>query len=484
MGPPAQSERPLRDFLRPLFARRAVVVLALVLGPAAALGATSRQQPVHEAPARVFPGQARAPGDIGAQLQGAFKAPDRAVKTQAEVAHSPLLAARVIAAVPAPGSTVSGFLADSTVTAELGGDILVFSVRDGDRRVARRRATEFARQYTLYRRRLNQLPIQRALAELRAAGRRTGEEARELQTLQTVIRAARGVVDPADAATQIRTQLKRNLFAGLLLGAIFGLGMAYLWEGMDNRVRSSREIEDALGLRELARVPPSAAPPGPDALPATLTDPHGREAEAFGFLRSNVLPRSLGGGARTIMVTSAGPGEGKSAVAANLAVALARAGRHVTLVDLDLRGASLARSFHLGNPPGVTDVVLGTVTLGEAAVEIPIAANGNGTAELGGALRVLTCGPAPPDAAAFHATRALGAVFDEIRAAGEMTVVNAAPLLGGSDAVVLARQVDCLLLVARQGVLRQPMLAELERVLDRFPADKLGFVLTDAGRER
>jgi Mrp family chromosome partitioning ATPase len=152
-----------------------------------------------------------------------------------------------------------------------------------------------------------------------------------------------------------------------------------------------------------------------------MSDSQSPEAESFRSLRASFEFVNLEPGARSVLVTSAHPGEGKSSVAANLAIALSRAGRRVTLVDLDLRRPSLARQFRLSGGAGLTDVAVGSSTLEEALTTI---------GPKGGTLRVLTSG-----------------------------------------------------LVTRSGFLRRPALAELRRALFTCPAEKLGFVLTEASRD-
>ena len=181
------------------------------------------------------------------------------------------------------------------------------------------------------------------------------------------------------------------------------------------------------------------------------------------------------------MVTSALTGEGKSTVAANLAVALARASRDVTLVDLNLRRPSLARSFGLRPEPGFTDVARGSATLEEALATIPAGVSDEGV-PLGTA-----AGPrrrAAPAADEFQVTFALDAILHEVSGDSDLVIVDSPPLLGADDGVRLAGKVDAILLVARCGVLQRPALAELTRVLADSPAEKLGFVLTGAKLER
>jgi succinoglycan biosynthesis transport protein ExoP len=323
------------------------------------------------------------------------------------------------------------------------------------------------------------VPVRRALADL---GRGTGSTpggtartARQLRTQQALGVASASYLPTAESARKVRPQtLRVGLFA-VLLGTLFGVGLAFLWQALDTRLRSTREVSEGLGLPLLARVPANRRRFQPDSLPVMLNEPDSPEAEAFRFLRANLEAVNRARGARSIMVTSAQAGEGKSAVAANLAIALAAGGRHVTLVDLDLRNPALARSFGIRGGAGLTDVALGSARLDEALTTIPDTP--------GGVLRVLTSGPTPPDPAEFHTTRALASILRELRSTGDVVIIDCSPLLGIGDAVTLSDQVDALLLVTRWTVLRSPMLPELRQVLDRCRADTLGFVLTDVDLE-
>jgi polysaccharide biosynthesis transport protein len=483
MQPERQGDRTLRGYLGTLRRRRGVVLLAMALVPATAVVTSATQRAEYEASAQVLLRQGAIPGDVLGGLQSASNPQDRVLQTQAQVAHGPQLAGRVVAAVPAEGLSAHGLLRQSSIAARPDADILVFRVRNADPRLAQQLANEYARQYTRYRRQLVGGPVRKALADLGAsAGAGSSgilaRRARQLRTQQALGRADAADVASADSARKIRPETLRNGVFGLLLGTLFGVGLAFLWQALDTRLRSAAEIGDGLGLPLFGRVPSNPGLFGDAHLPLMLNDPQSREAEAFRFLRANPAFANDPRGARTVMVTSAHPGEGKSAVAGNLAVALAGAGRRVTLVDLDLRRPSLARSFGLEGNAGLTEVALGSATLDDAVVTILMPEPSTG------ALRVLTSGPPPPDPAEFHMTKALESILEKVRVASDLVIIDSPLLLGSGEVVTLGGKVDAILVVARRGVLRQSVLPELRRVLDRSPAEKLGFVLTDAQPER
>jgi capsular exopolysaccharide synthesis family protein len=177
-----------------------------------------------------------------------------------------------------------------------------------------------------------------------------------------------------------------------------------------------------------------------------------------------------------LMVTSALQGEGKSTTTANLAVALARAGKHVLLLDFDLRRPTIAQFFGLEDKAGVSDVVLGRVTLDQATAKIDV---GGGE----GLLEVLPAGTTPPDAGEFVGTGAVAELLSYVRHRADVVLIDAPPLLNLGDAITLSGKVDGLVLVTRLSMLRRPILNELARVVAGLPSQPLGYVLTAAGEE-
>jgi capsular exopolysaccharide synthesis family protein len=219
----------------------------------------------------------------------------------------------------------------------------------------------------------------------------------------------------------------------------------------------------------LGEHPGSPQPNGADAQASNPVAPSGGPSAATG----NGRPM-----ARSIMVTSAVEKEGKSTTIANLAVALVRAGRHVVLVDLDLRRPLLHQFFELEARPGVTDVALGEVELEDALSAMTPDPMSEGL------LEVLTSGSVPPDAGEFVGTPALTAILDELRRRADIVLVDAPPMLQLGDAMTLSASVDGLIVVTRLGVVSRPMLTEVRRVLEACPAEKLGFVVTAANVEK
>lgn len=497
------------EFLKIVRRRAWIVLLAGLLLPAAAMYYSMRQPDLYQATSKVLLSRQNLAATISGIPDYAFYDPSVA-QTQAELAKDTQVAERTLRATGVTSLTAEELLDETEVTPQKDTDLLTFSVTDGNATRAARLATEYARQYTLYRAELDTGSVKRGLADLgtrldqltaqgkrrTAAYRDLVRRQQQLQTLQALLTSNASLVRAASGAVQVQPKPVRNGFVGLALGLILGVGLALLWEALDTRVRSAEDIEKHLGMPLLARL---SEPPGrlqrKNSL-VMIAEPAGHQAESFRMLRTNIDFVNLDRGARVIMVSSALDREGKSTTIANLAVAYARTGRRVVLVDFDLRRPALGRFFGLPRREGLTNVALGELSLDDAIKYVAVepegaaspgsqssSANGNRPGAIEGVLEVLLSGPAPPAATEFVASRAAGDVLDELRKHADLVLIDAPPLLQVGDAMNLTARVDAMFVVTRLKILRRPILSELARVLEACPAEKLGFVLTGAKYE-
>ena len=158
----------------------------------------------------------------------------------------------------------------------------------------------------------------------------------------------------------------RNGVLAVAAGLIVGIGLAFVRESLDTRLRSADDVAALTDIPVIAAIPEFRRHERNNAGLAALDDPRGPTAEAYRFLRTNLEFLNFNHDLKTVLVTSPQPGQGKSTTISNLAVALLRAGRRVAVVEGDLRRPTLHHLFAVTNARGVTSAVSGAVPLSEA----------------------------------------------------------------------------------------------------------------------
>ncbi len=201
----------------------------------------------------------------------------------------------------------------------------------------------------------------------------------------------------------------------------------------------------------------------------TISEPRSAISEAYRTLRTNLDFASLDRALKTLVVTSAGVGEGKSSTLANLAVVSAQAGRKVVLVDADLRRPTLHQLFGLGNEVGLTtmmrdEAALASPSLQETGVE---------------GLLILPSGPLPPNPADLMGSRRMEEVIAALAERADQVFFDTPPVVAVTDAAALATKVDGVLLVISAGKTRREYARTAVQRLEQINARLVGAVLTN-----
>ena len=279
------------------------------------------------------------------------------------------------------------------------------------------------------------------------------------------------LAEPASLPVEpIKPRKLLNLILGSFIGMLCGIGLAFLFESLDPVLHSRRDLEAASDIPILASIPNfktlRETRKGLTAVDASVYSPID---EAFGILREALHPALAALPVKTLLIASPEPEAGKSTVLANLAVAIAHGGQRVILVDADLRRPVLHDIFGLSNAEGLTTVLQGgsdVVTLLQNT-DIP-------------ELRVLTSGPAIPDAARLAGLAKLTDLLDRLLGQADIVLVDGPPILTVADASHLATKVGGVLVVAAREQATAESIRRAVQQLQRLGAQVVGLVYNKA----
>jgi len=270
----------------------------------------------------------------------------------------------------------------------------------------------------------------------------------------------------------IKPRKKQNAMLGLLMGLLLGGGLAFFIEYLDTSVRTIEDVEKHLSWPVLGIIPRfeqtfQGKISHSDIQPVVRKHPKSVPAEAYRTLKTNIQLADLDHPPRSIAITSAGPLEGKSTTAVNLAVALAQKGSKVLLVDADLRKSVIHKILHLDNSTGLADLITNHGQPEAAIKEFHSVDN----------LWVLTSGSIPSDPSELLGSTRMRSLVEQVTKEYNYVVFDTPPLMSVSDAAVLASQVDAVLMVISPGKLRREMARRTKELLDRIGTPVLGCVL-------
>jgi capsular exopolysaccharide synthesis family protein len=291
-------------------------------------------------------------------------------------------------------------------------------------------------------------------------------------------------ISKPDPGVWVGVGLVQLLLVGGLLGLVCGIGLAYVADVTDTSFRNPEEIRRRLGLPIVGHIPlidqkeaALAAVRGGEEAPlldptlASYYRPSSAEAEAYRTVRTALYFSTRGQKHTVVQITSPNLGDGKTTIAANLAVAIAQSGKRVVLVDADLRRPRVHHLFGLPPEVGLTTVIIGETTLDSALQESAIKG-----------LSLLPSGPRPVNPAELLTMPQFEELIAELRARFDLVVVDTPPLLAVTDACVVASRVDGVFLAIRLSKNGRPAAERAREVLLTLQANVLGVVVNGVGK--
>lgn len=423
----------LKQYLRVLRAHWVLIVAAVVVCTGAAAAYAWTREPVYAAHTQLFVSTKSTTGLSPSQVyQGGLAAQSRA-ESYARIVSSPPLAEAVIEDLGLPRRT-EDIQSAITATVPLGTVLIDVKVEDESAQLAKDIADTLAAHFPAF------------VSTLESGS----AEASPVEV---------SVTSPAVLPKSPESPSKGMYLAGgAVLGLILGVGAAVLRELLDRRIRDDESTEAIAGAPVLGQIPrDSGAKKRPLVVVADADSP---EAEAYRRLRTNLRVVTIDRDRKSLLVTSAIAGEGKTLLTANLGFAFAQAGHRVVLVDADLRRPKLGRLLGLEPAPGLSDVLSGDRPY-EALhheQELP--------------LQVLTSGSPPPNPSELLESAGFADLLDRLTQRAEIVILDSPALLPVSDAAIIARSTAAVLMVARVGYTRAEQFdeaAELVRAVDKHP---------------
>lgn len=489
----------LREYLAILRLRKWTILLTVAVTVATALFFSFRQTPIYVSQAKVVV----TPANISASADPQDPQLFLNLETEREVATSPEvaeLAARDLPGRQSPQQLISGLTVQGSAETE----VLAFEYAFPNAAEAQERSQAFAKAYLDYRRQqvLDQMlaasnALQQRIRALdarlqdvnRRLGRADEDEKPGLQSqanlLVTQISGLQQRIDELTPADELRVGTiiqpatrpsspaspnhLRNGGLALFVGLVLGLGMAFLRERLDDRLRGRTDLETHGGAPVLAAVPRVPNWKSDQDTPViTVAEPTSPAAEAYRTLRTSLLFTASQNGLKVMTVTSAREEEGKTSTTANLGVALAQAGKRVILVSADLRKPRLHRFFGQVNGGGLTELLAGELEPPRALARVGVEN-----------LRLLPSGPVPGNPAELLSSEAMRKLLEELRQYADFILVDATPVLGMADALALAAVSEGVLLVSDAEKARRSELKEVRHQLHQVNAKVLGIVLNN-----
>ena len=421
---------------------------------------------------------------FGATFLGPSRNADRDATTNLRLVSLDVVARR--AARRLGGNTTAKAIGNEVKVSQIGlADVVSVTATDRDPDEAARLVNAFTAEYVTFRKEADRAKIQEAQTlfgtELAGLSRseRTGKEGRSLQkrseelgvlaSLQTGNAEILQQASPPSSPSSPKPA--RNGVLGAVVGLIFAVGLALLLERLDHRVRDGEDIEAIFERPALGAVLESRALEGGPVNSGLSFS----EAEAFRMLRANLRYFNVDHDIRSVLITSAAPGDGKTTVAWNLATTAAENEGRVLLIEADLRHPGIAEGLGMRNVQGLSTILAGEGSLGTVVQEVPVPERQNGRGAR--TVEVLLSGPLPPNPSDLLESERMRELIAEAEREYDLVVIDTPPMSVVSDALPLIKEIDGVIVVGRLAKTTRDALARLKQQMDNLGAPLLGIVI-------
>jgi capsular exopolysaccharide synthesis family protein len=284
------------------------------------------------------------------------------------------------------------------------------------------------------------------------------------------------ILNPATPPrSPISPTITQDVIQSLIIGLFVGVALAFARDQIDDSIRSKVDLERAArDLPTLALIPDDDISRNPQSkVLVTAGAPMSAGAESYRGLRTAIQYAHIERPIQIIQITSANAGEGKSTTLSNLAVAFAQSGKRVITVGADLRKPRLHQTMQVDGSIGLTSVVLGYNTLGEAIQTSPVHPN----------IHVLASGPLPPNPSELLNHERTAKILRTLSSEYDVVFVDCPPILPVTDSLVLSRNVDAMIFLARSGVTTRRAARRSIEMLHQIDAPLLGTILAGVASE-
>jgi capsular exopolysaccharide synthesis family protein len=270
------------------------------------------------------------------------------------------------------------------------------------------------------------------------------------------------IVDRAQPGrAPVRPNKPLNIALGIVLGLVVGVGLAFFIEYLDTSVKTIDDVERTLQAPVLGVIPQNAG----FILDEAGESPH---AEAYRVLRTNLLFSRKDDKLNTIAIVSAGAGEGKSTTVFNLATAFAQNGDRVLIVDSDLRRPALHKMLRVTNTVGLTNYLLKQSTLEEVIQTTSLPT-----------LNFMASGKLPSSSLGILSSAQMKDLIGELKQRYDFVFFDSPPIMGVSDASILASEVDMTLQIIQYRRYPQPMNIRAKQMIEKVGGNLVGIVLNN-----